>query len=978
MPHSFAAQYKKLNPAQKLAVDTIEGPVMVLAGPGTGKTHILTLRIANILAKTDTKPDNILALTFTDSAARTMRSRLVALIGTPGYRVRIETFHALCDGLIREYPEYFPFARDAAPLSQIEQFTIIRDLLDNPHLKYLRTPSSKYHYTKDIITSISTLKRENVSPTDFAKVVQDEQAWFENEKDTLKKIELLKWESLLGKHQELVPIYLGYETAVRKMARYDFDDMLLKTHQALTTQPLLLASLQEQFQYILVDEYQDTNGVQNAIIDTLAAFWGDDANLFVVGDPNQTIFRFQGAILENTLSFLERYPKATIVSLTTGYRSNQQVYTSAHRLLAPILATISDHPLTQALSVPQSATHTRGSIEITKLANDVDEQLHLVEKIRSLLESDVKADEIAVLFRKNREGEILSSLFARAGLPFSSERDRDVLTNPLLTQFFTLLQMLAKLKEKTEFRTLFDVLGYSWFTLRMAPLARLQLIRSYATQKTQVAPYDFLMATENISLHPIGTTLADWVSQETKQTFPAFIELVARESGFLSYIHADSEALQDFIVLLREINSLARGQHTYRLTNFLLYLSTMSSEQLSLSLTGTQFTKKITLTTIHKAKGREWQHVFLPFFVEGYWGNARSKSGLTLPEGLVKHVINSDVDHDERRLLFVALTRAKESLHISLAQSKQENGKTNELLVSPYLAELPNISVPGESQVDPRLQELFITPPAPDFYDAETRAWLTTLTTTFKLSASSLNSYLEDPHQFFERYILDIPEAPQPHLAFGTAIHAALEAYFRHYNLNQALAVFDNELNRQVMTADDLAVRQKQGREILTAYLLGQPTKPPVIMALEESFGWRRGKIMLGDIELTGKIDRIDVVDKTNRTLRVIDYKTGKPKTMGEIEGTTKSLGLSARELLLPENIRGRLKRQLLFYKLLLALDPKYRTFQISEGIFEFVEPQKGKFISRPVLLADQDVTDLKALIVEVMAEIRTLKFLEP
>src|SRR5258708_36098868 len=133
---------------------------MVIAGPGTGKTHILTLRIANILAKTDATPGNILALTFTDSAAKTMRTRLLSLISTPAYSVRIETFHALADTLIREYPEFFPFEQDASPLSQLEQFNIIRELLDNPAFKYLRTPGSKSHYAKDIVSAISTLKRE--------------------------------------------------------------------------------------------------------------------------------------------------------------------------------------------------------------------------------------------------------------------------------------------------------------------------------------------------------------------------------------------------------------------------------------------------------------------------------------------------------------------------------------------------------------------------------------------------------------------------------------------------------------------------------------------------------------------------------------------------------------------------------------------------------------------------------------------------
>jgi DNA helicase-2/ATP-dependent DNA helicase PcrA len=287
--------------------------------------------------------------------------------------------------------------------------------------------------------------------------------------------------------------------------------------------------------------------------------------------------------------------------------------------------------------------------------------------------------------------------------------------------------------------------------------------------------------------------------------------------------------------------------------------------------------------------------------------------------------------------------------------------------------------------VDESLQHLCLTPVKKTIFDDQTRVWLSSLTENFPVSASSLNTYLEDPKLFFERYILKVPEATQPHLAFGTAIHAALEFLYRYYmehdhtypELQSVLSVFDHILSSQTLTPSDLESRLRQGHATLATYVSEKRTDFPQVIALEESFGWKRGKVFLGDIELTGKIDRIDAVATEKKQVRVIDYKTGKPKTIGDIEGTTKASKLSTRELALPENLRGRLKRQLLFYKLLLSLDSKYSQYSLQEGIFEFVEPVHGSFISRTIILTEKDTNDLKQLITEVSAEIRSLAFLE-
>lgn len=955
---------------------------MVVAGPGTGKTHVLTLRIANILKQTDIAPHNILALTFTDSAAKNMRSRLITLIGQTGYGVRIETFHALSDSIIREYPEFFPFERDALPLTQLEQREIIRSFLESPKLKFLRTPGSKYHYVRDIVSSISTLKREGITPKGLAKVVADEKSWFENEKDSLKKTELLKWEPLTGKHLELVGIYEGYQKQLASKARYDFDDMLLETYKALQENPLLLASLQEQFQYILVDEYQDTNGVQNAIVNLLASFW-EEPNLFVVGDPNQTIFRFQGALLENTLGFLDHYPKAVLISLSQGYRSNQIVYNTAYDVVIPTLKDFS-HPVTKGLKQALEASHNRGTIVLEKVETDEDELLLIVKNVQSLLAAGTDPNEIAVLYKRNSEGGLLSDLFSRANLPFHTQQETNALTVLEVQQFLNLIRLLHCLVTGSEQRLLFDVMSYPWFSLTqtLTALNRLQLMRSFALQKKISTPLEYIA----LSQPDLAKTLVTWVSQEKSHTFPAFIELLAHESGFFNFLTSlgHQQTLQSYTALFKEIGRLTQGKRNFDLDSFIAYLTTMESEGLTLPVAGANQENGVTLSTVHKAKGREWEHVFVPFLREGYWGKSRRKSGFQLPEGITKHGRVLDPNEEERRLLFVALTRTKKTLHLSYSESKKDSGRTTPVLPSPYLLEL---SVPPATpiEIEDSLKTLFISPLAKIDVDIKTRSWLSSLIESFALSASSLNTYLEDPKKFFERYILKLPEATRPHLAFGNAVHGTLEWYFKTYKENdnthlpstKALPIFDRQLSSFILSPEDAISRQEQGHRVLTEYLTQQAANFPQILAIEEYFGWRRGKIILQDIELTGKIDRIDLLDTEEKSLRVIDYKTGKSKSLGDIEGKTKASELSERELSLPEPIRGRLKRQLLFYKLLLSIDPKYKSFKVNEGVFEFVEPDKGKFISRQVALLDEDVEILKDLIKTVSQEIRALKFLD-
>ncbi len=288
---AFTEAYARLNAAQKKAVDTIEGPVMVIAGPGTGKTQILALRIANIIQKTDTSPSSILALTFTESGVASMRARLVSLMGQEGYRVRIHTFHGFCNEVIRMYPDRFPSIIGRVPLIELDAIRIIKTIIDDTRPKLLRPHGKPDFYVRDIIGKISETKREHVTPDTLLERVADRKKIIEGADDLYHtkgahvgkmKGHYIKELASLEKALEFVEVYRQYETALEANGFYDFDDTIIAVIEALARDEELKLMVQEEHQYILADEHQDANGSQNELL-TLLSDFHTQPNLFVVG-----------------------------------------------------------------------------------------------------------------------------------------------------------------------------------------------------------------------------------------------------------------------------------------------------------------------------------------------------------------------------------------------------------------------------------------------------------------------------------------------------------------------------------------------------------------------------------------------------------------------------------------------------------------------------------------------------------------------
>ncbi|MDD5050474.1 MAG: ATP-dependent helicase [Candidatus Pacebacteria bacterium] len=338
---TFEAEYKKLNKQQKLAVDSIDGPVMVIAGPGTGKTQILALRIGNILLKTDTPASGILCLTFTEAGAKEMKRRLRALIGARAEEVRVHTYHGFAGSVIAEFPDHFPHLSRTKQITDIESETLVRTILRDKKFGKLRPAGEPDFYVGKILGAIRDSKKEAWTPEivrtfateEIERVKQDEASLSTRgptkgqlKGDALKRIEKCERTIIFA------DAYLAYEEKKRADRKMDFDDLIIELLTALRTDKLLLQMLQEKFLYILVDEHQDTNDSQNMLIRAIADFF-DNPNLFVVGDEKQAIFRFQGASVENFLRFQNLWKGMKVISLTGNYRSHQSILDASFAMI---------------------------------------------------------------------------------------------------------------------------------------------------------------------------------------------------------------------------------------------------------------------------------------------------------------------------------------------------------------------------------------------------------------------------------------------------------------------------------------------------------------------------------------------------------------------------------------------------------------------------------------------------------------------
>lgn len=972
---SFEAAYKKLNAEQKEAVDTTEGPVMVVAGPGTGKTQILTLRIANILRTTDTRPEQTLALTFTESGARAMRERLRSYIGSEAYRVPIYTFHGFSDTLIRAYPDAYERVIGGRPATDIEKVEIVEDILSDSTFKYIRPLGNPAFYVPHILRAIGVMKQEYMTPHDLSALISKEEGVLSamvrfHEKGAHKgkvRSEYQKKERSIEKLRELLAVYQQYQALLSEKRLYDFDDMIVETIDALSKNEDMLRDLQETYQYILADEHQDVNGSQNKILELLSSYHAAP-NIFVVGDEKQAIYRFQGASLENFLYFEDVYPDTKTIALTESYRSGQRILDASHSLIH-----VDEGPASE-LRVPLHA-HTEIDAHITLRAftHEAVENEWLVHTVQEVIEAGTEPNEIAVIVRTNREVEALAAALRATGVPANASADGDILEHTITHRVRALIDAVAKPESED---ALFRVLHGSYWSVSPADLAC-----ALAARSTKFPLQKLLADAESLTdagiadpeaLMQVGEVLAHAREKEATDAPHRVLQYVLSESGFLDAVmkqdpHEGARVLRR---LYDEIEELVRQGMVRTLAEVSAMFDRRREHTLPLNAPYIRLGEQaVTVLTAHKSKGLEFEHVFMPHLTDSVWGNKRSPQYFDIP--LTRHLDASALDRldDERRLFYVGMTRAKQALHFSYAETNSEG---REFVPSRFLADIDEACVEAistkavEKAFDPLDSLAENAAPA-----ALEKDFLRTMLLERGLSPTALNNYLQSPWDYLYRNVFHIPEPQSASMLYGTALHKVLERYTAERSRTglaptdaDVKRFLDDALGRLPLTVSEYTRFHERGLTALIAYVAHMT--PALPLQTKEEFRLRvalpTGADDLPEVPLTGMIDRIDL-DEGGNALRVVDYKSGAPKTRGVIEGKTK-------------DSNGNYKRQLVFYALLLSLydDERYRC---REALISFVEPDtKGAIREESFTITDEEIDELKAEIIRVSLEIAHGSFL--
>ncbi|HEU4472037.1 MAG TPA: ATP-dependent DNA helicase [Flavisolibacter sp.] len=1037
----FTEEYARLNPEQKKAVDQVEGPVMVIAGPGTGKTQILSARIGKILlSDAQVEPNNILCLTYTDAGAVAMRRRLSQFIGADAYRVNISTFHAFCNDVIQDNLGLFEkTAMD--PISDLERIELMKELIDGFGKEHplKRYRGDVYFEISSLSSLFSLMKREGWT-TDFICQKVDEyladlptrdeyickRATREYKKGDVRWDKIEEQKEKMAKLQAACQEFKKFQQLMRDRNRYDFDDMINWVIEAFQTNENLLRAYQEQYQYILVDEYQDTSGSQNRIVQLLINYW-DKPNIFVVGDDDQSIYRFQGANVENMLSFAEGYKKDLLtVVLVNNYRSTQpildvskalidrneerlvkQIEGLSKDLIAQSVAItketssddaeavqdgdiIKEGPPSPKASAGKTQTEAHASPSINQHVTVRDEMMYLTLEVEKLLQRGIPGHQIGIIYRENKFGDELMNYLRIKKVPFYSKRSLNILDQPMIGQLLLVLNYLAAEHDipYSGDEMLFEILHFEWLDIPAIEIAKATMqvyqlnykgantsLRRWLNEKNAEPPADLFDTGLHAGLREAIAAIERLVAAVSNETIQTLLEKTVREMGFLSHItnHPERPWLMQLLIgFYDHVKEETRRHPLIPLQDFLNRLDLMRREGLSLPLVQVSGNEKgVNLMTCHGSKGLEFDYVFLAGATASNWEKKRKPfSGYAFPDTLFASGAKGNDTEELRRLFYVALTRARKQLVISYANHTNE-GKSLEPSV--FLTEildshpLPsnNAVVYGEAAAE--FQSLqFAARTAPEIAHLDDEL-VDRVVNGFVMNATALNNYLRCPLGFYYQNIVRIPSPKNEAAEFGSAVHHALEKLFEKMR-NSPSNIFPS-----VDTfLEDFTWWMKRHRQSFTREQFARRLEYGLDILTNYYNKYIKGWNKVVAVELNVRnvlLDeiplkgKIDKIEFNGKEATVIDYKTGDPEKCAD------KLARPGKE---PNG--GDYWRQAIFYKIMLDLYPK--EWQVSAVEFDFIEPDKKKqYRKERISISSIDIELVKDQIREAWLKIQRKEF---
>lgn len=1068
-----------LNEEQRAAVEYSDGPLLVLAGPGTGKTQLLSAKVAYILEHTDANPENILCLTFTEAGAENMRDRLQSMMGKAANDVNIHTYHAFGRNLLERYQNYAENLdrKMETPVDATLQYRMITEIQRNlPADDILKKADPK-----DIIETIGNAKSERLSSEDLRKIarqnIEDSEAIsaeispvlqnlaprskfevamqdvytpigeiladYVSDKEICPGIErtgnilarelkhaideaeadekhsvkpLTGWKNSFFEKTDTGDFRLKYHIANKKLLSianimekydqklqengwFDFNDMIEATINYLKTDQGFRLSLSELFQYILLDEFQDTNASQFELIKLLTDY--EQPNVMAVGDDDQAIYEFQGANASNLMDFKEHYG-AEVITLVKNYRSSGEIL----GLSRHIADQVTDSFVKSYDTVDKTLSAMRNFAEQERLEISrhefpcLEAEFYWVgQQIRSLIDQGADPTEIAILSPKHKNLVALLPFLKHFDIPISYEKRENLLEDERIIELTTPTKFVARLANGEQpSDMLLEILSYDFWELDM-----LEVMRIFPERYYKVPTFEILQngAKTYPKIGEIAEFLSKLVAKSPSAPLEIWLSYLTGElelgditSPYLSYYEkqlskAELVEFYESLATLRQHTS-AHLQNLHSEVNTTPKLADFVTMLNDYELAGTGITRvsnfrgadrAVQVMTAHKSKGLEFQYVFLIALDDNSWGKSKGNNNkLTLPKNLAKIRHTGITDDEKLRLLFVAMTRAKAMLVMTNSGANPEGKALARLSyldessreatepISPFLPESQqNIQLHhDELNNAEKIQTLSLSWLAkyqrmtPEIQQLERER-----IANYRLSASDLTTFIDliysGPQALYERLILHVPNPPATvEQAYGTLVHSVFEQITRQKISDEdALVKFRADLEKtNLEDADKKQLLELGERNLKIALkdfggILRRDNARAEVNLSPEHLNYE-------GVPLVGKIDHIEIDDQA-KTIEVYDFKTGKfhPEKWNSHPTLYK------------------MRLQLGFYKLLLNLSPTYSKYRVKAGHILFVTPDDdGRVYDKAYDYDAKEDEELKKLVQAVYDQLNTLNFI--
>ncbi len=878
LPESFSVAniVQHLNANQREAVEFLGRPIAIIAGAGTGKTRVITHRIAYLIASQNAHPRQILALTFTDKAAAEMEERVEVQLPYGFAEVTISTFHAFGDGLLREFAVDLGFDPEFRLLTAPEQALFLHEHLFDLPLHYYRPLGNPTKFLQELLRHFSRLKDEDVAPEEYLAFAESQVA--QNFADRAQRREA-------EKQLELARCYQAYQQLLAQKGFVDFGDQITLSTRLLREHPDARRKLQERFQYVLVDEFQDTNYAQFQLVKELVAQHG---NLTVVADDDQSIYKFRGAAISNILNFGATYPNAHYIVLPENYRSTQPILDVAYRLIR--------HNDPDRLEVKQQIDKR---LTTTKLEGPPVAHLHFdslnaeAERVAEIIAEKVQNGErrprdFCVLVRANHGADAFLRAFESARLPYRFSGNRGLFQR---TEIRLLLAFMRSLANPRDDQSLYQLAQSEIYRVPMADLQRC-LVVNQATHRALLCLFKNPESFESEEpLSPEGrATLAKLVADHEKylelsRSTPAYALLYnfLKESGYLAQLTNDEaldgdQKIRNLAKFFKTVRNYAHFTEPGDLVFFVRHLDLLRDFGDDPGAADADMdTDAVQVMTVHKAKGLEFPVVFVVGLVAEQFPTRKRGSTIELPEAIIKDKLPEGDFHlqEERRLFYVALTRAQQELYLT---SARDYGSTRPKRVSRFVHEALG-SKPGEEGYEKTSPLVALSRFEEDTARTSPRPAPLADEQALTLDPHKIDDYISCPLKYKYRYVLHMPFPPSHALIYGEAIHAAIKEYLQRKR--KLLPVTSEDLLRTFrakwrsfgfLNREHEEQRQARGEAALQNFFEQQERENLVPAYIEEPF-----RLTFENLIITGRWDRVD--ELADGRVLITDYKSSEIET---------------------------------------------------------------------------------------------------